>query len=178
MTLRASMLVLLIYGPPNLRRVTYIVSPQRGFLFTRAACATSTGAYRGVTSTSVSHVTEYPPSLKVRLAVNYRASKPEPMLLPCNRCSVWVLYNRLRSHRKRNSREGCWNTYLTTSIAKHVAMQSHAITRLLLITIVMTCCNDMTIGCIGHVQYFQHKRNKAQFYSFVFSLLLSMYHEE
>lgn len=40
------MLVPLIYDPPNLRRVTYIVSPRWGFLFTRAACATSTGAYR------------------------------------------------------------------------------------------------------------------------------------
>jgi len=36
MTLRASMLVPLIYGPPNLRRVTYIVSPPvRVSLYTR-----------------------------------------------------------------------------------------------------------------------------------------------
>lgn len=32
MTLRASMLVPLIYDAPNLRRVTYIVSPACGFL--------------------------------------------------------------------------------------------------------------------------------------------------
>lgn len=38
MTLRASMLVLLIYDAPNLRRVTYIVSPALVSLYTRCSC--------------------------------------------------------------------------------------------------------------------------------------------
>lgn len=146
MTLRASMLVPLIYGPPNLRRVTYIVSPRWGFLFTRAACATSTGAYRGATSTSVSHVTEYLPSLKVRLAVNYWASKPEPMLSPYNRCSIRASYDRLRSCKERRVLE-----YLSIDTLQCKVMRLLEYYR-------YHHCNGMYYQTYWAYYVFQHKR--------------------
>lgn len=90
----------------------------------------------GATSTSVSYVTEHPSSSKVRFAVNHRAGKPEPMLSPCNRCSVQV---------PLTDRKPCLRVSESAypSTFKHnLAMLNHAFIRLLSITI----CNNVLLS--------------------------------
>jgi len=119
MTLRASMLVPLIYGPPNLRRVTYIVSQRCGFLFTRRYLRGRADLDLGELRNRVSCVlvgasTSCKPS---------RAGKPEPVPT-CNRCSVETLSADLKGASREDRIEEC------PSAKRDTISRSRAIARL------------------------------------------------